>query len=273
MKSVGEVLHSFLVDYLPVQRGFRSSSVKSYRDALRLYLLFASTKERCRITKLEPRHFNMDNVTGFLAWLEQSRRNSIRTRNQRLAVLHCSCEYLASRMPEFVSEAQRITAVKIKRCHPPETFFLEKEEVNQMLKCASLGKNGKLAFRDRVIPLFLYNTGARVQEVTELRVEQLDLDGLRVQLYGKGGKWRACPLWEETALALQKLLKEQPWTKSDPVFLSNTGKKLTRFGVYKLVRKHTEQIGKSVRTVLLSRYRRIRSGILRLFICSNLALN
>lgn len=244
MKSIGEVLQSFLIDYLPVQRGFRASSVKSYRDALRLYLLFASTKERCRITKLEPRHFNMDNVTEFLAWLEQNRRNSIRTRNQRLAVLHCFCEYLASRMPEFVSEAQRIATIQIKRCHPPETFFLEKEDVNQMLKCASFRKNGKLAFRDRVILLFMYNTGARVQEVTELRVEQLDLDGLRVQLYGKGGKWRACPLWKETAAALQKLLGEQPRTKSDPVFLSNTGKQLTRFGIYKLVRKHTERIGK-----------------------------
>ncbi len=54
MKSIGEVLQSFLIDYLPVQRGFRASSVKSYRDALRLYLLFASTKERCRIKKLDP---------------------------------------------------------------------------------------------------------------------------------------------------------------------------------------------------------------------------
>ena len=118
MKSIGEVLRSFLIDYLPVQRGFRASSVKSYRDGLRLYLLFASTKERCQITKLEPRHFNLDNVTDFLAWLEQNRNNSIRTRNQRLAVLHCFCEYLASRMPEFMSEAQRIATVQIKRCHP-----------------------------------------------------------------------------------------------------------------------------------------------------------
>ena len=96
MKSIGEVLQSFSIDYLPVQRGFRASSVKSYRDALRLYLLFASTKERCRITKLKPQHFNLDSVTEFLAWLEQNRGNSIRTRNERLAVLHCFCEYLAS---------------------------------------------------------------------------------------------------------------------------------------------------------------------------------
>lgn len=86
----------------------------------------------------------------------------------------------------------------------------------------------------------MYNTGARVQEVTQLRIDQLDLAGLRVQLYGKGGKWRACPLWKETAASLQKLLGERQQYKDDPVFLSSTGKPLTRFGIYKLVRKHTE---------------------------------
>lgn len=245
MRSLGQVLQSFLIDYLPVQRGFRASSVKSYRDALRLFLVFASTSERCKITKLELRHFNLDKITQFLAWLEDSRRNSIRTRNQRLAVLHCFCEYLALQMPEFVSEAERIATIQVKRCHPAETFFLEKEEVNRMLKSAGSGKLGRLAFRDRVLLLFMYNTGARVQEVTQLRVEQLDLPRLRVQLYGKGGKWRACPLWTETAGALQKLLGERQHSKTDPVFLSSTGKPLTRFGIYKLVRKHTEGLVKT----------------------------
>ncbi|MBX9951471.1 MAG: site-specific integrase [Candidatus Obscuribacterales bacterium] len=245
MKFIGEILRAFLIDYLPVQRGLRPSSVKSYRDGLRLFLVFASQKERCKITKLEPRHFNKDNLIDFLAWLEQNRQNSVRTRNHRLAVLQCFCEYLASQMPEYISEAQRIATIQIKRCHPPETFFLEKEEVNQMLRNASAAKQSKLAFRDNVLLLFMYNTGARVQEVTDLKVEQLELDALRVRLHGKGGKWRMCPLWKETAAALQKLIGEPARASGDPVFLSNTGKQLTRFGIYKLVRKHTQRISKT----------------------------
>ena len=245
MKSIGEFLQVFLIDYLPVQRGLRPSSVKSYRDGLRLFLLFASNKERCKITRLEPRHFNKVNLTAFLAWLEQNRQNSVRTRNHRLAVLQCFCEYLASQMPEYVLEAQKIATIQNKRCHPPETFFLEKEEVSQMLRNASATKKSKLAFRDNALLLFMYNTGARVQEVTDLKVEQLDLETLRVRLHGKGGKWRICPLWTETASALKKLISEPGRASGDPVFLSNTGKQLTRFGVYKLVRKHTQQISKT----------------------------
>jgi integrase len=58
--------------------------------------------------------------------------------------------------------------------------------------------------RDRALLLFLYNTGARVQEAADLRVEHVDLErGPRARLHGKGGKWRTCPLWDETSRLLR----------------------------------------------------------------------
>lgn len=244
MKNVGDILQSFLIDYLPVQRGFLPSSVKSYRDVLRLYLQFASKRAKCKITRLELRHFDRESITAFLRWLETDRSNSIRTRNHRLAILHTFCEYIASRVPEYVCEAQRIATIQVKRCHPPETFFLELDEVNQMLKSASSGSKAALSLRDKAILLFMYNTGARVQEVANLKLEQLELDALRVNLHGKGGKWRSCPLWKQTVETLRSLLVDRELAPQEPVFLSNTGKPLTRFGIYKLVRKHTSKIQK-----------------------------
>ena len=106
---------------------------------------------------------------------------------------------------------------------------------------ARLSNQGRLAQRDRVLLLFLYNTGARVQEVADLRVEQLTLERPpHVRLLGKGGKWRHCPLWQETAEQLARLI-EGPRAQ-DPksaVFLSASGQPLTRFGIYKRVRRLT----------------------------------
>ena len=52
--------------------------------------------------------------------------------------------------------------------------------------------------RDTLL-MFLYNTGARVQEAADLRNVDIDLDEpYRVRLHGKGDKWRCCPLWPET---------------------------------------------------------------------------
>ena len=98
------------------------------------------------------------------------------------------------------------------------------------------------ATRDRALLLFLYNTGARVQEVAELRVANLDLSPQpRVRLHGKGDKWRTCPLWMETAQQLRALLETEHSTPPPevPVFTSRAGGALTRFGIYKIVRRHT----------------------------------
>ena len=64
------------------------------------------------------------------------------------------------------------------------------------------------------------------------------------RLHGKGDKWRVCPLWDETASLLRLLLDERGATPSGsrPVFTSSDGKALTRFGIYKIVKHHSNQI-------------------------------
>jgi len=88
--------------------------------------------------------------------------------------------------------------------------------------------------------VFLYNTGARVGEAAELRVGHLDLgEHARVRLHGKGDKWRTCPLWQQTAALLSSLLRSfgEPPTPETAVFSAH-GQPLTRFGMYKIVRRH-----------------------------------
>jgi len=130
---------------------------------------------------------------------------------------------------------------------------LERNEIESLF--GSLPKSGQRALRDRTLLLFLYNTGARVQEVADLREKSLELGAEpRVHLHGKGDKWRACPLWKETADLLRQLLATQPISESPrAVFTSHRGRPLTRFGIYKIVRRHTRQL---VRTEISSGRRR-----------------
>jgi len=90
----------------------------------------------------------------------------------------------------------------------------------------------------------LYNTAARVQEVADFRVADIQFgEKPYVRLHGKGDKWRACPLWKQTAELLQQLLNTMPASSStQPVFTSNGRRTLTRFGIYKIVRRHTAQL-------------------------------
>jgi integrase/recombinase XerD len=136
---------------------------------------------------------------------------------------------------------QQVAAIPIKRTAPPETRFLERDEIEDLLR--RLPRDGPLALRDRTLILFLYNTGARAQEVAGLRTEHLDLgEHPLARLHGKGGKWRTCPLWQQTARLLAALLDPAgpPPAPGAPVFAAH-GQPLTRYGIYKIIRRHASR--------------------------------
>jgi site-specific recombinase XerD len=240
---LGPHVHAFFVDHLATQKGLRISSIRSYRDALRLLLAFVAKDAGKALTRLVLGDFTFDRVLAFLQHLEHDRHNAIETRNQRLAALHTFFTYVASRVPEMVDVGQRVAAIPTKRAASPPTRYLERDEINALF--AHLPTRGRRALRDRVLLLTLYNTGARVQEVADLRVEHLDLNRpARVRLHGKGDKWRTCPLWDDTANELARLLAAEGTATAPqaPVFIAHGQRPLTRFGIYKLVRRHARSI-------------------------------
>lgn len=235
--SLGSLVQSFFIDHLPVQKGLRQGSIRSYRDTIRLFLCFVSEQRGGPIASLAVEDLSFERVLAFLKHLEQQRGNSVRTRNQRRAALNTFFAYLALRIPEMLATCQRIAAIPVKRTSLPATHYLEREEVAALFR--ALPQEGRFALRDRTLLLFLYNTGARVQEAVDLRVEHLDLNPpAKAHLHGKGDKWRVCPLWQETVKLLQRLLVECHSSPTDPVFQAKRSQPLTRFGIYKIVRRH-----------------------------------
>ena len=239
VQPLGRLVHSFFVDHLVTVKGLRQASLHSYRDTIRLLLCFVAEDKGTKITKLNIEELTFERVLGFLRYLEDERGNHVRTRNQRLAILHTLFDYIASREPEMLGVCQRVAAIPTKRAAPAETHFLERDEMELLFR--RLPSVGRLALRDRCLFLVLYNTGARAQEVADLRIGDLELrDPAVVRLHGKGDKWRTCPLWHQTVELLTELLDSLNTapTADSSVFCSSTGEALTRFGIYKIVRRH-----------------------------------
>ncbi len=234
--TLGQLVYSFFVDHLQTAKGLRPSSITSYRDGLRLFLRFLSEDAGRSITNLPLSTLTSTRVLGFLQSIEVHRSNHIRTRNHRLAILRSFFRYIGERVPELLAIAEQVARIPTKRVPPPETYFLEGSDIQALF--VGMLSSARNALRDRTLLLFLYNTGARAQEAADLRVGHLDLDCQpRVRLHGKGGKWRTCPLWKETADELRRLLSP-PVQPEAPVFQSQYGVALTRFGIYKIVRRH-----------------------------------
>ena len=244
MKSVGQVIFAFFEDYLKTQKGLRPGSVRSYRDTLKLFLAYVASSCRRPITRSILSDLSAQRVLDFLHMIEVTRGNHVSTRNQRLAALHTFYRYVGLQHPEMLAEAQRVEAIPMKRAAPPQTDYLEHDEIEALFK--SLPRQGNLSLRDRAIFMVLYNTGARVQEIADLRIADVDLDGpLRIRLHGKGDKWRSCPLWPETAELLKRLIADVQGNQPSPLFMSRQRKPLTRFGIYKIVKRHTAGLRRS----------------------------
>ena len=113
-----------------------------------------------------------------------------------------------------------------------ESQYLEDKEMSALLE--SVDPNSRNGRRDYALILFLYNTGARVQEVVDLKIDALRLQApYQVKLVGKGRKERTCPLWPETVAALQSYLDDRAPELPNvlSVFVNANRKPITRFGI------------------------------------------
>jgi len=241
-------IRTFFEDHLVCRRNVRHNTIQSYRDAVKFLLEFMVGTVKKPAATLLVSDITADLVIAFLSELEEKRGNSIQTRNLRLTGLKCLFEYIAAKEPFLLDQCRQIVTIPRKRgAAQPEISYLEKDQVTAILEAPNQSKS--LGRRDHTLLLFLYNTGARVQEVADARVGWLTLSKpYKVQLLGKGRKWRTCPLWDTTVGHLQRLIEErrlQPGS-DDVLFVNRFGRQLTRSGIEGIVERHVSAAATSL---------------------------
>lgn len=259
--TLARALREFFADHLPRIRGVSSHTVCSYRDAFTLLLRFLARHHRRPVVKLDFDDISPNLIIAFLHHLETARGNAAATRNARLAAVHSFARFVATNHPEHLELCQRILAVPFKRARPRIVEYLEATEVAALLDAPDRAtSDGR---RDHALLLTLFNTGARVQEILDLRPADLQLvRPFQVRLRGKGRKERLCPLWPRTAKILRALLAEhgvEP-TSTVQLFRNRRGEPLTRFGLRYLLRKHA---GAAAAVALTLGAKRVHPHVLR----------
>ena len=204
---LARALRGFFSEHLPGVRGLSPNTTLSYRDAVALFLRFLAVRRGRHVDKLDLDDLGPESVIAFLDHLEKSRKNCTATRNSRLAALHAFARYVAAYAPEHMERCQRLLAVPFKRASVHTVDYLEGEEFRAMLEAAD--RRTRDGRRDHALLLTFLNTGARVQELLDMRPTDLQLERpLQVRLCGKGRKERFCPLWPQTAAVLRALVVE-----------------------------------------------------------------
>ena len=236
---LARALRDFFSDHLPRLRGLSGHTVLSYRDSLRLLLCFVAARHQVSVSALDVAHLGPQEIIEFLHHLEHERRNTASTRNVRLAAIHAFFRYLCAHDPERLEQCQRILGVPFKRARARPVEYLEYEEIVAIL--GTIDRATADGRRDYTLLVTMFNTGARVQELLDLRVNDLQLNKpFQVRLVGKGRKERLCPLWPQTATLLSEWLEERHIDprSGDRLFLNHRRAPLTRFGVRYLLAKY-----------------------------------
>jgi site-specific recombinase XerD len=224
------LVQDFFQRRLVAERGVSAHTLASYRDTFTLLLRDIEHRTGKPPTSLTLEDLSVPTILGFLDHLELERGNSPRTRNLRLTALRSFMRYASVRDPTSLPLAQRVLAIATKRVDYPILGFLSREEVQAVLDAPN--RTTWSGQRDAVLFAVLYNTGARVSELTGLRVGEILLDRApAVHLHGKGRKERVIPLWKETAAQLRAWLGRIDRTALTPVFPNRAGRPLSRSGV------------------------------------------
>ena len=140
----------------------------------------------------------VEEIFSFLDHLEENRHNQTGTRNSRLATLHSFFRYVAGIYPEVLDQCQRILSIPFKRRASRTIDYLEFEEITAVL--GFVDRTTQDGRRDYALISLMFNTGVRVQELIDLKANDLQLSKpFSVRIFGKGRKERICPIWPETA--------------------------------------------------------------------------
>jgi len=240
--SLALLLKEFFESYLSGVRGMSRHTIHSYRDSLVLLLRFIASYRKRPASLLDLEDLGPQEVQSFLNHLEVERKSRGSTRNVRLSAIHAFFRFVAAKHPDRLEHAQRILGIPFKKTSSRVIDYLEYDEIQEVL--AAIDQTRPKGRRDYTLVATLFNTGARVQEILDLRACDLQLaKPLLVHLVGKGRKERYCPIWPQTARLLGRLLRELQIdiTSEERLFRNCRAAPLTRFGVRYILNRCLER--------------------------------
>ena len=239
--SFAYYLNKYLSVHLPGERGLSTNSILSYRDAFVLFLTFLKETKGLKPEHLQMSFLTRDLIIEFANWLENSRKSSVSSRNQRIGTLRAFCKWLAYENPEYLKLSGEISDLRFKKAAKPVMTYLSTDAMQYLL--SQPDSSTREGLRDLVLIALIYDTGARVSEIINLKFEDIRFESpSTVTLTGKGNKSRIVPLMPKTVQYLNAYIKRWNINLSEiqqrTVFTNRSGKKYTRAGIKYILDKY-----------------------------------
>jgi integrase/recombinase XerD len=246
------LLQYFFTEHLASHKQVSPRTIIAYRDSFRLLLQFLKKQ-----TGKEPSSLCVDDldapaILAFLQSLEEQRQNQVCSRNARLTAIRSFFHVVALRDPASLGVVSRVLAIPRKRTDKRLVGYLTREEIDALL--AGPDQSTWIGRRDHALLLTMYNSGARLSEMTEMRRAQVKFDSTTyLQLHGKGRKERVVPLWAKTGRVLRDWFRELEPKATEVAFPSIRGTPLSNDGVDYLLQQAVKRSAEACPSLLTKR--------------------
>lgn len=246
-KPLSKLVSLFFNDYLVNERGYSENTRKSYRDTFVLYFNFLEEVKHLQIMNNNV-IFTRELVLEFLDFLEKNGA-SVNTRNQRLAALKSFSKYAIRFYPEIYSNLEEIHSIKKKNSLNKSIEYLSKSAIELLIK--QIDSSNKKGLQDLSIITLMYETGCRVQELIDLKYEDISFNTpSTVKLLGKGKKIRVIPINDKVRDILSAYCKAYKINDNKQnLFENRSHNKFTRQGINFILNKYVEK-AKSVNSIM-----------------------
>lgn len=250
--SLAPILQYFFTEHLSSHKQVSPRTIIAYRDSFRLLLQFLKNSTGKPPSKLCVQDLDAPAILNFLESLETERDNQVCSRNARLTAIRSFFHVVALRDPACVGIVTRVLAIPKKRTDKRLVGYLTREEIDAVLAAPDQGT--WIGRRDHALLLTMYNSGARLSEMTCMKRAQVRFDSTTyLQLHGKGRKERIVPLWAKTGRVLQHWLRELEIKTTEFVFPSIRGTPLSSDGLDYILQQAVKRAAEACPSLLTKR--------------------
>ena len=244
--KIAGYISGFLDEYAPSQKTASENTLRSYQNALALYMNFLETEMHIRCETLDGSCFRRTAIEQWLVWLNGTRGCSPQSCNNRLASLRAFLKYLGSRDAAYLYLYQEASGIERRKCTKKKVEGMSRAAVKALMEAPDPSR--RTGRRDMAFMVLLYSTAARLDELLSMKNSQIHLDVSKphATIIGKGNKIRTLYLLPKVVAHLEHYMKEFHGEHPDPdayVFYSrNTGVhgKLTQPAISKMLKKHAK---------------------------------
>ena len=232
------LVSKFLTEFLPKHRNYSKNTVLSYRDTLKLFIMFLRDEKSININYFKMKDLNRELVLEFIDWL-QSNKSSPSTINQRIAAIKSFANFAQYECVEYMKNLQEIHSIKALKTHSKDIDYLTEEQVKTLINipdCSSVQ-----GIKHKIVLCLLYDTGARVQELCDIKIGDLFLGvDPKVKLHGKGNKTRIIPISNNMNQLLEKYVLNKK--VNDEYLIKNKNNlKMSRDGIEYIIDKYSSK--------------------------------